>query len=350
MRDSAPETLPRYAVVLAAYEGAPHVEAQIESIRAQTAPQWRLYVRDDASRDDTLARITACAAREGRIEIVPGDGRNLGAAASFGVLLQHVLDRGERYVFLCDQDDVWLPDKCERMLRAMLERESEAGPAAPMLVHTDLRVVGEDLSVIHESFVALLRIDSREQMRGPGLLLGNSVTGCASLVNAALLRCALPLPRVAMHDWWLAQCAAAFGDIHFLGEAMVLYRQHGRNVVGARGLGERAATIVRSPAAWWRESARRFLAGLHQLWIIRLRAQQRGLAMGQNVSHSIDVLWRALADPMASLVSRMIATGRSGAMPRSLPMRGLLLARVALLPRLRLRHGDDREGIMEAAS
>ena len=349
MRGSAVESLPGYAVVLAAYEGAAHVEAQIESIRAQTASQWRLYVRDDASRDDTLARVCACAARDPRIEILPGDGRNLGAAASFGMLLQHALDRGERYVFLCDQDDVWLPEKCERMLRTLVEREAEAGPAAPILVHTDLRVVDEDLAVIHESFAALLRMDLREDMRGLRLLLGNSVTGCATLVNAALLRCALPMPRVAMHDWWLAQCAAAFGEIHFLGEATVLYRQHGRNVVGARGLGERAATILQSPAAWWRESALRFLAGLRQIWIIRLRAQSRGLAMGQNVSRSIDLLWRALADPMASLGSRVLAAGRSGALPRSLPMRGLLLARVALLPRLRLRHGDERDGIMEVA-
>jgi hypothetical protein len=203
--------------------------------------------------------------------------------------------------------------------------------------------------VLHESFTTLLRIDANEHMRALRLLLGNSVTGCASLVNVALLRCALPMPRVAMHDWWLAQCAAAFGEVLFLDEPTVLYRQHGRNVVGARGLGERAATILRSPRAWWLESARRFLAGLRQVWIIRSRARSRGLAMTQDVRQSVELLWAGLAEQGTTLASRLVAAGRSGALPRSLPMRGLFLARVALLPRLRARFGDERDGAAESA-
>ena len=348
MSDSRPGALPEFAVVLSAYDGAAHIDAQIESIKAQTAAGWRLYVRDDASRDDTYARLLHCARDEPRIQLQPADGLNLGPAASFGALLQIALDRGERYVFLSDQDDVWLPGKCARMVETMVAREAEVGAGVPLLVHTDLRVVDSDLSVIHDSFTELLRIDAMGELHARRLLLGNSVTGCATLVNAALLRCALPMPNVAMHDWWLAQCAATFGEVVFLDEPLVLYRQHGRNVVGARGLMARAGTVLRTPRAWWLESARRFLAGLHQVWTIRWRARARGLPMVEDMRQAIDVLWSGLAE-RGSLWSRISAARSSRGLPRSLPMRGLFLMRVALLPLLRARLGDERDGAMEPA-
>lgn len=349
MTASAAAAPPAFAVVLSAYDGAAHVEAQVESIRAQTLRDWRLYVRDDSSRDDTYTRLAACAARDPRIEVLAPDGRNLGPAASFGLLLQQAFDRGERYVFLSDQDDVWLPAKCERMLSQMRALEAETGADMPILVHTDLRVVDDALATIQESFTRFLRIDAAEEQRARRLLFGNSVTGCATLVNAALLRCALPMPEVAMHDWWLGLCAGAFGKLEFIDEPAVLYRQHGRNVVGARGLRARAATIMRTPRAWWLDSARRFLAGLRQVWVLRVRAQSRGLAMTRDVRDAIEVLWGGLAE-RDTLWSRVRSVARSQAWPRSLPMRFLLLARIALLPMLRGQLGDERAGVMKAGS
>ena len=334
-----------YAIVLSAFDGAAWLEAQLESIRRQSAQHWRLYARDDGSRDGTVERLGEWARREPRIELLANDGRNLGPAASFGVLLQHALDRGERYVFLSDQDDVWLPEKCASMLALMRDREAASGPDLPLLVHSDLRVVDRDLAPVHPSFVAQHGIDAKEEQRGMRLLVGNSVTGCAALVNAALLRCALPMPEVAMHDWWLAQCAAAFGELVFLDEATVLYRQHGANTVGARGLPERARAILHSPRAWWLASARRFLKGLHQDWVLRARADSRGLAMAAPVRQSLDVLWDGLAAAGGTSFSRMGAARRSGALPRAFVMRCLFLSRVALLPALRARLGDERKGV-----
>ena len=336
-----------YAIVLSTYNGHAHVEEQLESIRAQTAADWRLYVRDDGSSDDTWEKLGAWAARDARIHVLERDGRNLGAAASFGVLLQHALDRGETRVFLADQDDVWVPHKCERMLATLGAREAVLGADAPLLVHSDLTVVDDDLKPLHASFIALQRIEQSVRAPAACLLVGNCVTGCATLVNASLLRCALPMPDVAMHDWWLAQCAAACGEITFLPEAMVLYRQHGRNAVGAIGMGERAAASLRSPAAWWSASARRFLRGLHQVWVLRSRARVGALRVSPEVGRSLDVLWEGLGEPSASAYARLTSALDSGALPPVLLRRFLFLARVALLPTLRSRFGDERAGAHE---
>jgi len=336
-----------YAIVLSAYNGAAWLEAQLESIGAQTAGDWRLYARDDGSSDATVELLRRAAAREPRVRLVPSGARNLGAPASFGVLLQHALDRGERHVFLADQDDVWLPDKCARMLAAMAEREQAAGASTPILVHSDLCVVAEDLSVVHASFAAQQGFRAEDD-RGARLLLANTVTGCATLVNAALLRCALPMPRVAMHDWWLAQCAAVFGEVHFVDSPTVRYRQHGANAVGAQGRPERAAAIAGSPVAWWRESAGRFLAGLRQLWELRARARSRSLAMRSEAGRALEVLWGGLAE--GSALSRMSAARQSGALPRGFARRVLVLARIASLPSLRARLGDERAGGLETTA
>lgn len=63
----------------------------------------------------------------------------------------------------------------------------------------------------------------------------NFVTGCASIFNRCLRKVAAPIPAAALvHDWWVALVAAALGRIDCLPEATVLYRQHGRNQIGAR--------------------------------------------------------------------------------------------------------------------
>src|SRR4029077_4320126 len=62
-------------------------------------------------------------------------------------------------------------------------------------------------------------------------LLGRSyVLGCACAVNRALLDLALPLPEsIASHDWWLALCAAAAGEVVCLDLPLLDYRRHGAN-------------------------------------------------------------------------------------------------------------------------
>lgn len=327
--------LPSYAIVLSTYNGGAYLAAQIESIRAQTEPNWRLYVRDDGSSDDTREQIAWIAAHDPRIVVVSEGAGNLGAPASFGVLLSHALARGEAYVFLSDQDDVWLRDKAARMLRAAIEHESRDGAHIPLLVHSDLRVVSTDLDVVHESFFELQQLDPHEDTRPTRLLFRNAVTGCATLVNRALLQRALPFPRVAMHDWWLAQCAALFGRIAFVPEPTVLYRQHDANVFGARGALGTVLQSLRAP----RRGARYFLAALDHLWELRRRSAVAEPPPPAALQYLLDDLHRALASDGTTALQRIRAVWRGGARPSSVAAQILLVARIALLPWLRARYG-----------
>jgi rhamnosyltransferase len=246
---------PDLVILLSSFNGSKFIAEQINSIRRQSYAGWTLLVRDDGSSDNTVGIVESLAAADSRIGILRDAKGNLGPAASFGVLLARARDSGARYVAIADQDDVWLPGKLARELELLRDQEAAAGPALPLLVHSDLAVVREDLTLLHRSFLEFQGI--RHQTASPlaRLLVQNFVTGSTVVVNRALLEAAVPVPQVIMHDWWLALCAAALGRILYLPEATVLYRQHGSNAQGSQGLRAGVIDAVRRPVTWWTGSA-----------------------------------------------------------------------------------------------
>lgn len=222
-------------IVLATFNGERYIAAQIESIQAQSAAGWRLLVRDDGSTDRTLEIVDAFRAKDDRIEILPS-GAPAGIVANFSKLFEAAYMAGATYVLPCDQDDVWRPDKVERMLDEMTRMEKVWGKATPLLVHSDLEVVDATLNPVARSFMEYqgLAHDPKALRK---LMLSNFVTGCASMLNRPLIELTVPIPDEAIvHDWWAALCAASRGQIGFLGDPLVKYRQHGANAIGAKPL------------------------------------------------------------------------------------------------------------------
>lgn len=134
----------------------------------------------------------------------------------------------------CDQDDFWKNDKVKVTLSRMLDEESKNGDV-PILVHTDLEVVDQDLKKLGDSFIEYRALDP-DMKSIEKLLVQNNVTGCTMMLNRPLLIKAvkdMDVERIAMHDWWFALIASIFGKISFVNKATIKYRQHGGNVVGA---------------------------------------------------------------------------------------------------------------------
>lgn len=220
-------------ILLSTYNGERYLAQQLDSIIAQTYMDWKLYVRDDGSTDDTLRILEQYSKQDKRIAIMPDSG-NVGARRSFERLLTQY-DKADYFAF-SDQDDVWLPDKLELSMKVMKEAEM-AHPDTPVIVHTDLQVVDEQLQLIAPSFWRYGGIV-------PGILdvnihylaICNSVTGCTMLMNKAARQVALPFnPDVFMHDAWIAIAVlAAGGKVLPIPQPSILYRQHTDNVCGAQ--------------------------------------------------------------------------------------------------------------------
>ncbi len=225
--------MPRIDIVLATYDGEPFLAAQLDSIAAQTHQDWHLFARDDGSRDGTPAILDEFGRlHPDRVTVLRDADGNLGAARNFSLLLQRSV---APYVALCDQDDVWLPDKLSTSLDLLQTVERAGRQGAPAYVYSDLRVVDERLDTIDESYWSMTRLDPTRARSLAGLLAQNVVTGCSILLNRPLCDAAAPVPPVLSdHDWWVATVGSALGSSRFLTAPTVLYRQHGTNVVGAR--------------------------------------------------------------------------------------------------------------------
>lgn len=221
------------AIMMAVYNGQDYLEQQIISIIQQTYTNWRLFIRDDGSSDASLDIVKRIVNIDDRItlinesELVGG-----GSKENFAAIREYVkANYNFSYFMFSDQDDVWCPQKVEKTLCACKDAEAECD--GPVLVHADLEVVDAELNTLGPSFVAYRALDvNRKDLNH--LLVQNNVTGCTMLWNRKLDNLVeMNDSRVAMHDWWMALVASLFGEIRFVDEPLVKYRQHGKNVVGA---------------------------------------------------------------------------------------------------------------------
>lgn len=220
------------SILLASYNGASYIAEQIESVLCQTCQDFVLHIRDDLSDDGTWEIVQSYAKQYPSHIAAYQNSSNSGGAKQnfFAMMLKHRAD----YVMLCDQDDVWMPDKIEKTMTVMQKEERQNGKQTPILVHTDLTVVDRDLKILDPSY----RHTVNGNWQRTALcyeLAQNTVTGCTVMYNRALGDLLEKEPSFyVMHDWWLALAASAFGRIVLMDEATVLYRQHGDNSVGAK--------------------------------------------------------------------------------------------------------------------
>ena len=222
------------ALCMATYNGEAFIREQIQSILEQKYTDWVLFIRDDHSTDNTMVVIQEFAEEWPHKIILIDNNDQLGGSSkkNFAVILNWVNKHYNfNYFMFSDQDDYWLPNKIEMSIKRIKEVEQEY--SGPVLVHTDLKVVNQNLETLGESFIEYRALNPYVTDI-EHLLVQNNITGCTMCWNSKLNRLLdLSNDSIAMHDWWIALVASCFGRIVFIDESTILYRQHAKNVVGA---------------------------------------------------------------------------------------------------------------------
>lgn len=224
-------------ILAATHQAASFVSQQLDSLLAQTYKNWTCLILDDKSTDQTHKIVDLYIKKyPNHFRQIPSNDKITGPVQIFSRLMRH---SREPYIMFCDHDDVWKPDKIQISLDKMAKLESKYGSKIPLLVHSDLEVVDENLNIICESFWKYQAIDP-EKNHFNRLLVQNTVTGSTILANRCLLDKCGEIPQNALqHDHWLALVASAFGKIGIIHTATNRYRQHDCNVIGAKCWGMR---------------------------------------------------------------------------------------------------------------
>lgn len=108
------------SIIVPVYNAGAYIEETIAMVRSQTYENWELILVDDCSKDDGRRKIEGLLPEDKRIRLIArpvnegaARARNAGINAAAG-----------RYIAFLDADDVWLPDKLERELSFMEEKQA----------------------------------------------------------------------------------------------------------------------------------------------------------------------------------------------------------------------------------
>lgn len=213
------------SVCMATYNGSAYVEAQLRSILSQLSATDEVIVSDDGSTDDTIGVIRGIA--DPRIVILSHP--HVGTTRNFYAALDQA--KGD-YIFLSDQDDVWLPGKVSRSLMHL---------ASCDLVVTDARVTDEALHVVADSLFGIMH-------SGAGLWknwFACTFYGSAMAFKRSVLEASRPYPSASTiaHDWWIGIVAQMVGKVCFVEEPLLLYRRHAGTVTQVNS----KSLLTRSP-------------------------------------------------------------------------------------------------------
>jgi len=224
----------KISVVICTFQGELYIQEQLESILRQTRPVDEILLLDDGSKDQTVELARCLLEKSGiRWQIIQNQ-KNVGVARNFE---QGIRKSQGDIVLTSDQDDVWTADKAEHFEKIFLENPN------CVLAFSDAKVTDSNLQVLRESlwdasgFGQKQQQLFREQKYFSVLFSDNVVTGAAMGIRKRFAEMCIPAPAGTLHDYWFALCAPAYGSILAIAEKDLMYRQHGKNVVGIPGKG-----------------------------------------------------------------------------------------------------------------
>lgn len=203
----------KVSVAMATYNGEKYIYEQMQSILDNLSNLDEIVVSDDGSTDRTLEIIRSF--NDSRIRIITGPKK--GVVFNFENAIRHCTGK---FIFLSDQDDVWMPDKVQKVLNHF-ERTG-----CTCVIH-DAEIVDKNLKKIAPSYFGFRGIKKGNFMNivKPGYL------GCCMAFTSDMAAYILPIPsHIEMHDRWIGAVCGKHGRNEFLSEPLILYRRHDENV------------------------------------------------------------------------------------------------------------------------
>ncbi len=221
------------SVALASYNGERYIREQLDSIARQTRLPDELIISDDASADATANIVLGFAQNAPFPVRFQRNSKRLGSTRNFESAIRAC--NGD-IIFLCDQDDIWYPDKI-----AVIEERFSRAPSIGA-VFTEADVVDEDLHPLAQRLWKASRFSQKEQAQvagsdALGVLLRHPVVTGATMAFRSIYRdlvLPIPEPEIIWHDAWISLLISATSCLDAVPTPLIAYRQHDANQIGIR--------------------------------------------------------------------------------------------------------------------
>ena len=200
------------SVCIATYNGERFLKEQLSSILCQLGKDDEVIVSDDGSSDETINIVTTF--QDTRIRLLHNTHKH-GFVGNFENALSNV--KGD-YVFLSDQDDVWMPNKVERVASLLAEYD--------LVVH-DAELIDGNGKQLGKTYYSTQHGHTDFLMN----LWKSRFLGCCMAFRRSLLEQCLPFPQeIVAHDYWIGMYALLKHKVLFIPDILIKYRRHGGNV------------------------------------------------------------------------------------------------------------------------
>ena len=207
----------KISVCIATFNGGRFIREQVMSVLPQLGKADEIVVSDDGSTDDTISILKSF--QDPRIFIYQNNDRH-GFIWNFENALTKVT--GD-VIFLCDQDDIWKPNKVDTVMAALQDHD--------IILH-DAEIVDKD-----GNKTGIRYSEGLHQRKGFWSNLWKTRwLGCCMAFRRCVLEYALPFPRhIVGHDGWISTVGLAKFDYYYIPDVLMWYRRHGENASTASG-------------------------------------------------------------------------------------------------------------------
>lgn len=215
-------------VALCTFNGARYLGAQLDSLVRQTRLPDEVVVRDDGSTDGTQEIISAWSSRVPFPVTVSHNSHRLGIPGNFWAALGDA--RGE-IIALCDQDDVWHPERLERSTEVLDDDVTIGGTFTNgwCIDAAGCRSGPKLWDVAGFTTAERARFSAGHEL---SVLVDHPVvTGTTLTFRRELRESFFPWPMIP-HDYWISVAIATQRRLVMIDEPLVQYRLHDANTIG----------------------------------------------------------------------------------------------------------------------
>lgn len=214
------------SIVMATYNGSKYLKEQLDSIIQQSLLPDEILISDDGSKDDTMLILQEWhkEMKQSHPEIqirIQQNEVNKGYIRNF---IDTILESKGDFVFLADQDDIWMENKIKDMVTLMQDKKAK-------VIHSDIDIVNEKKELVThkwQNYTFDFRMNEGKQFFKKLNYCGMSICFDGAYIRNCLHK--IEGITIPTHDWAICACANIGGVFAQSGEVFTLRRYHADNV------------------------------------------------------------------------------------------------------------------------